>query len=299
VVLMLCAAAALLVSRGPDPMPRLPALGVILVMPLAAWGNTAAMNGPHEYTFASYWAWTVASIFLTVLALRGRIGMAWVGQLLVTLVYASWPSYGAGQLAWPVGGYAVYQFLVLGAGSLMAVGLRRQVRLINELRARTIELDKAHAHAHGKYRERTGQLAYLNRAVLPTLQHAARGGDFSPEERFAALILEARLRDQIRAPILATAELLDLAAAARRRGTEVILLDDGGLSADPADSGKVEEVREHVAQVLESARGGKVTVRILPPGRVSVCTIVIDHPENYLRTEIPAEFRSPSAQERR
>lgn len=92
---------------------------------------------------------------------------------------------------------------------------------------------------------------------------AAAGRTFSADRRAECLLLNARLRDSLRAPALSTPELSDAAHRARQRGATVVLLDDGALVDEPEPV--VTRIREAVMHVLDSGTAAAVTVRVLPP----------------------------------
>ena len=64
----------------------------------------------------------------------------------------------------------------------------------------------------------------------------------------------------------------------------MLLLDDGGLVQAP--TGLVSTVVQRAQQQLEAAESGAVTVRVLPPGRETVATIVVDSHAGMCRIEI-------------
>ncbi|GGC56340.1 hypothetical protein IEU95_08165 [Hoyosella rhizosphaerae] len=65
----------------------------------------------------------------------------------------------------------------------------------------------------------------------------------------------------------------------------VTLLDDGGL--EHRDPDLVSVVHATVIVRLEQIIAGRITVRILPSGRESVCTIVEDSPRGAERIDVP------------
>src|SRR5690606_40103107 len=107
--------------------------------------------------------------------------------------------------------------------------------------------------------------AELDKVARPILERIAGGADLDPAERRECRLLEAELRDRLRAPELATEEIGRAARVARARGVEVVLLDDGGF-ADVPDAVREQVVELAVAE-LTRAESGTVTVRVLPPGR--------------------------------
>ncbi|UYP19759.1 hypothetical protein OED52_04160 [Rhodococcus sp. Z13] len=92
-------------------------------------------------------------------------------------------------------------------------------------------------------------------------------------ERIECELLEARLRDSLRAPVLGAPEVAEAAAAARRRGVEVVLLDDHAM--DPVPDEIRREVYREVVDTLDSVWSGSVTVRVLPPGRGAMVTMLL------------------------
>ncbi|WP_280385976.1 hypothetical protein [Nocardia wallacei] len=119
------------------------------------------------------------------------------------------------------------------------------------------------------------------------LERIAAGDDLTGTERHESRLLEAELRDSLRAPALTTAALAAATRGARGRGVEVLLLDDGGLSE--AADGLVSTVLDTAAQQLDKANAGSITVRILPPGRHVLATILVDGPSEMRRIEIDHE----------
>ncbi|MFD6674871.1 hypothetical protein ACFWDA_10925 [Rhodococcus zopfii] len=61
--------------------------------------------------------------------------------------------------------------------------------------------------------------------------------------------------------------------AARRHGVEVFLLDDHGM--DGAEPAVQERVRGAVADELAAVADGSVTVRVLPPGRAAMVSVLV------------------------
>ena len=97
----------------------------------------------------------------------------------------------------------------------------------------------------------------VRRRVAPLLTRIADGAVPTRPMQVEAGLLEAQLRDEIRAPFFTGTPVIDDAREARRRGIEVILLDDsGGAGALPA--GLHREVLELVSSVLTCTMAGRV-----------------------------------------
>lgn len=131
--------------------------------------------------------------------------------------------------------------------------------------------------------------ARLQRALqdsLPILQVIVdKKGEISPDQISEARLLEAQLRDDIRGRALNTDAIKLAVRAARKRGVEVQLLDDGGLEA--VSSQRWAEIESAVVDVLHRVKRGRVVVRA-SEGRdwnVTVAAIQkeVDQPEVFLR----------------
>ncbi|MBD8506748.1 hypothetical protein HT102_09640 [Hoyosella sp. G463] len=281
-VLCLFAALALLLLPRSDPLPAGAAAGCGLVLLLAAAATVVPLAQPGAYSVTTMWPWAVSTVALAFMAVRGRLGIAWLAAIAIAAAYMAWQLQPGIDIARPISTELLWQFFLLMVCSLFAVTLRRQVRRINATRALAVQLAAERADADARRAERDEQLAYLATTARPLLEAMSGNGSIDHLAERARLI-EARLRDRIRARALAAEDVLDAAERARARGVEVTLLDDGGL--DPELAAKV---RARVTARLEQMVEGRITVRILPPGRKSVCTIVEDSPRGVERIEVPA-----------
>ena len=107
-------------------------------------------------------------------------------------------------------------------------------------------------------------------------------GEISQETRTLAARQGWAVRDVLRAPGLATTAVSDAVAQARDRGVQVRLLDDDPLARPVPDV-----LLDRVIDLLAPVTSGTVTVRITPPGRTSVITVVIDDGETSSRVDLP------------
>lgn len=228
------------------------------------------------------WAAFAFSYVLGVLALRGRIGAAWLGVAAVAVTIA------AVDLVLDVALGSLYVSIValstVAGASVCALILRptqRSLRLLHEDAAMRAAAEAAIAAEHA---ERVRQLDRLDEIARPLLERIARGDELSALEREECWLLEAELRDGLRAPRLVTDELNSAARGARARGVEVLLLDDGGFA------GVARAVRRQVVELavreLDAAEAGSVTIRVLPAGRRNIATVLASAPGGDRRTEI-------------
>ena len=106
----------------------------------------------------------------------------------------------------------------------------------------------------------------------------ANGANESWPEDFSKAVESmhaAELRDEIRAPFFTGTSIVTSAQAARRRGTEVILLDDSGDNTTIDDRTRANAVN-YVTKLLDLTQSNRVVIRLNPPRRPTLLTIVTD-----------------------
>ena len=108
---------------------------------------------------------------------------------------------------------------------------------------------------------------HVARRARPVLERIAASGQIDDALVLEALVLEAELRDEIRAACFTGTEVPVSAGRARRRGVEVILFDD---SAGRLKRSELDRAVEAVVGVLEGCRSGRVVVRVPPVSRREV-----------------------------
>lgn len=281
-LVVLLGAGLLVVIIPVDPLPLPATVPIVLAGPAAAALTLVGLDddgGSRQVTTTF-----AASYVLAVLVLRGRLGAAWIGvgataAVVVTVGLVQGLSGGA------IVGTMVPIATVAGV-SLFAVVMRPTQRSLRTLREEATLRAAAEATLAAENGERQRQLARLDRLARPMLDRIAAGGPLDAAEREECRLLEAELRDGLRAPQLMTDELSAAARGARSRGVEVVLLDDGGFAGVP------QWVRERVvdaaARELDAANTGAVTVRVLPMGRRVLATVLATGGAEDRRTEIDA-----------
>ncbi|MEU1980235.1 hypothetical protein [Nocardia sp. NPDC019395] len=278
IVVMLGAGAILMLLPG-DPLPWPATVMVIAAGPLAVVAthlNAAGEAQPQPLAVFP------ASYALAVLALRGRIAGAWVGAavIAVTLGFVDIVlGISIGSLV-----VSIIALASLAGATVCALILRptqRSLRLLHDDAAMRVA---AEATMAAEQSERVRQLGRLDAVARPMLERIAHGMELTPAERERCRLLEAELRDGLRAPQLVGDQLNAAARGARSRGVEVLLLDDGGFA------GVAAALRERVIALavreLDAANSGSVTVRVLPEGRRNLATILASAPDGDRRTEI-------------
>ncbi|GAB2635742.1 hypothetical protein [Nocardia goodfellowii] len=277
--LLLVAAGVLVLVIPVDPLPWPATVFVIGSGPVSTALTT--LNG-HSGWSRPVWTVFASSYVLAVLVLRGRLGAAWLGVAGIALVIV-----GAGVLGELRSGVlagSIVPIATVAGVSVCAALMRPTQRSLRLLREEATMRAAAEAGMAAENSERDRQLARLDKVARPILERIADGVALTAEEREQCRLLEAELRDGLRAPQLVTDELSGAARGARSRGVEVVLLDDGGFAGVPR--WVRERVIDAATRELDTANAGSVTVRVLPMGRRILATVLADTPDAARRTEI-------------
>ena len=235
---------------------------------------------------------------LAVLLLRGHRVQAWTAAVLIAGAFGLVAVRG-GEDVQIAGSLAVAGlFLVIGAqvfDVLVAPIRRSRATVHRESVDERLAVDRARA-ALVERRRGVGQVLEEVGPLLETIAGAggaggadATGGadgDAAEAARVAGLRLDARvaeagLRDRIRAPGLVSPETATAVAQARRRGVDVLLLDDSeqGWSGELLD-----QARTLLAEtVARSESGTRVVARLNPVGGTAVCGIRLRGPDGTVR----------------
>ncbi|WP_067660409.1 hypothetical protein [Nocardia harenae] len=281
-VLLFVLAGVVLVATPGDPMPLWATVVLVVACPAACALQFSAFSLPLQ-TPHQLWPVGASIVPYTFLCVRRRIVAGWIGGVSLTLVCLGWTTL-TGQSA----GKAI-SISVLNAGPLMmstlfAVTVVPAADTIYRLRAENTRRAAADAAAGAALAVRDARLRRLDRLVRPALDRIAAGPPFLDSEVAEFLVLEAHLRDTLRAPGLVGAELDAAVRAARERGVRVRLHDDGGLTGtDPLVR---ERIHRRIVEELGGVTDGVVTVRILPPGRRRAVTMVSSATEAVRRLDL-------------
>lgn len=283
VAALVCTSAAVaLITVDGDPMPLGVSVAVMSTGAVASLLVFAVIPVPAVHGIQMWWPMGMSTVVFAFLCVRGRIVLAWIGLLLMIATAALWAEATGQGFA-----YGVSQSFVNAAPVLMstvfAYTLRPLARSIYVLRDKSLVRIADEAAAAAIVEERDAQLDRLDGLARPLLERIACGDELGDDERLSSVLLEARLRDGLRAPALQDPVVVDAATAARRRGVDVVMLDDHGLDSVAAD--EQERIRRQVAVELDAVTGGSVTVRVLPPGRRALVTVLV-RGESVRRVEI-------------
>ena len=266
--------AVLLLRKWPDALlPRWVARLTVIVI-----GAVNFLVLPQIITtgwpgYAS-WCTGAGSDLSCGLLMRGRPVYAWAGSAATTLAVAYWVT-STERPPFMIFTYMLGHYFTLASWHGVAYLSTRATTQIAATQRETAWL-QAQQHAHEEAdRIMTSRMASVRQRVTPLLTQIANGRAPTSELRSQAYLLEAELRDEIRAPFFTGTSIVTSAQAARRRGTEVILLDDSGDSTTIDDRTRANAVN-YVTKLLDLTQSNRVVIRLNPPRRPTLLTIVTD-----------------------
>jgi len=248
------------------PFGALVAFGAVATVIVANLGITPGHTDPY-----STWYVGGMSALLGVLAARGQSFLAWFAAFAVSiLVVLEDGVEGLAEVG--IEGMAI----LIAAASATAVALKRADKEVLELQEAERVAEAAISGAAAAGEERRVRLQSVLERALPALSYiSANRGEVSAEQQKQLLQLEASLRDDIRGRTLLNGVVRDAATAARSRGIEVLIMDEGGLSDIP--DLQLENILDKVASAINSVSAGKVVVRS-PRGEQWLVTVMATRP---------------------
>ncbi len=291
-VLVCVSAAFVLVGVEGDPLPLGPALALMCTGAVSCGALFSVVpTGPTDRP-VQLWTFGMSATVLVFMCVRGRALLAWIGFILMLATSVVWAQEtGAGA------GYGLSVSLINAGpvlmGTVFAYTIRPLAVSIYRLRARSTQRIARESAAAALLDERDAQLARLDALARPMLSIIASGRTLQDEDRIRCALLEARLRDMLRAPALQDPAVVEAAQAARLRGVEVVMLDDKGMDDAPPEVHR--RVHRAVVDCLDEMWSGAVTVRVLPPGRHALVTMLLRGHADVRRIELD---RSGSVLER-
>lgn len=203
------------------------------------------------------WYVTAVGLLLGALAVRGRTNFA----IYSGVVFSAEVVYFGGLDYLPKSGLSGAVILI-AACIAISRGLDSAAKEISLAQSKSaqelasIEEDKTLAEAH------EFAINVALKSTLPTLKKIAAGKSFSKEQRAGYAATEVLLRDEISGGRLVNRAVKRAVAAARARGVDVALLDEGGLeSKSPED---LQDLLDLVVSALNGINTGRVTVRTQP-----------------------------------
>ena len=255
----------LLVRRWEGAMPTSAAWAVAAAIGVAG-GAQLAVIVSRPMPGWDHWTAGAGTFLACGLVLRGRGRQAWAAMALMLAGTTAWVLATGGSLL-VVGAYNGGHVLTLAVWGLTAMWSERAYREIGFQQRRLQSLRAQRLAEEEAERVLAEARASVARRALPVLREIA-SGVIDEGVRTRARLLEAELRDEIRAACFAGTAVAEAARRARSRGVDVVLLDDDGSSS----SGALEESERArlvgaVVEFLEGVECGRVVVRVPPRSR--------------------------------
>jgi len=272
------ATVTLLVARA-DPLSRPLTIALTLSVPMST--ALVMFNLPPEPDpMAMTWHFAGGAVTATFLCVGGRTPAAWIAMCAMIAVAAGWAQHTGHGIGYGLA-MSVINFGPLLMSTFFAYTIRPAAKQIFQLHEESTRQAAADAAATAALEVRREQTAGLDRIVRPMLHRIAGPDPLDAEDRAECRLVEAQLRDNLRAPALSVAAITTAARGARARGVDVVLVDDHGLDdAAPEVNSRLITL---VAAELAGAESGSVMVRVLPPHRPLLATIVVNHPADGIR----------------
>lgn len=268
-VLVALAASGILIVRARGRGRTAGAL--VTVLPVAAGLTGIALN-PAPAGYEQVWFLPAVGLLLGAIALRahplaatiGTVGLL-AGAILITSL--------AGSHSVALALATARTVLIVSLAILIALVIQRARDLSVRASERAVSAIRASARDAAAQREIERRASDLDVHARPVLERLAAGEVLSPADRSFAGAVEGRLRDGYRAHALSREPLVDAVMDARRRGVDVVLLDDSEDAeyADEVCAAIADWMTPYVEQALERFVG-----RLLPPGRTLVARAVVD-----------------------
>jgi hypothetical protein len=240
-------------------------LAVCIAIPLLVTSelDASASNG--------YATWHVAAVgtLMTIVAVRRRQVFAWLGVGFLTLQTVLW----SGNVL-SLGGLGVIGSVVwVAAAVLMTHALARAARDAQRFVRAEQQGAQWQAAQEAHLSERQRRLASTYRMAAPILTEIVQsGGNLTGQQRQECRLLEATMRDEIRGRQLLDDAVRREVRAARRRGTTVTLLDEGGLDDLAAEDR--DDILQRLAAAIRHARVDTLIVRTVPRSMQTAVTVV-------------------------
>ncbi|WP_062077346.1 hypothetical protein [Demequina globuliformis] len=281
-VVLISAAGLLVVRHRPSPFPL---SDCFVILACLTAGNAMVFTNllDHDDLGRATWNLGSATWALFFVAMRGRIGIAWLGMAVMLAQCTEWAIRtdrgaltGLSMLDTHIG--------ILAVGSLFALSLRRTAQQITDLNHRTVDGASEAAAAAASAQIRRTRADELAQLVTPLLERIASGDDLSDAERGAMARAEAQLRDGVRGHAIALPSVVEATNRARERGVAVTLLDDRGSQV--ADGHAVARMVNAIVAALDATCTGDVTVRLHPEGRPVALTIRTSSGDDVTRVSL-------------
>lgn len=251
------------------PTPARAWLVVAIVVATTALSLVPVPRDEHRY--GDTWYVAACGFVLLALAVRGRPGVAVLGGLAAVMLSLSgvylWPNDVGDVLA-----STTRHLVILAIGVLLVLGTARTQARTTALRAEELAAVRAQVFRAAAARELRERSWALEEVIGRMLERLASGAELTEHERRECAALDGRLRDQYRGGRISRPPMIEAAMAARRRGVDVVLLDDA--SDRVLSETELDAIARWLADRLDAVPEGRFTGRILPRGRDGLASAV-------------------------
>ncbi|RFA11072.1 hypothetical protein B7R54_03645 [Subtercola boreus] len=270
VVAMVLYAAVTTISLWPTSPTTMPLWMASLCVVAGVAVTALVLSQLDGHVTNGYATWSVAAVgtLMTIVTVRRRPLFGWIGIVVLGIMMLAWSD----PLRLTTTGW-IGSAVWVGVAHALTHGLGRASR-DTTLFARA-ELDAAawHATQEAQLTEGRYRLDNMNRVAGPMLHHVVDlGGEISAEDRRECLHLEGAIRDEIRGRYLLNEDVRTEVLAARRRGIEVTLLDDGGLE-DLSDRAR-DRIHLRLATQISRSQADRLIVRTGVDSSTAAVTVV-------------------------
>lgn len=257
---------------------------------LVAWGSAATIGvtnllvlvmirGESQWPGWSGWCGGASMFLAALLLVRQRTVEAIVGCVALVVAVAAWVAiqnrppalvftFSVGHILSFIFWFVLVQWSGAAASAIeKSLKTEEQAHLERELQ---VSINSAMA----------AKLADVSLRARGTLE-AIRDDEMTDELAMEARLLEAELRDEIRAPFFTGTAVTAAARRARRRGIEVLLLDDrsaeGGLNIGKVSQNDLRNrIINQASVAIDGVKSGRVVVRVCPTNRRWAATILTE-----------------------
>lgn len=227
------------------------ALAIGLYLPFLV---TGALGGIAPLGYSTWHVAGVATL-MAIITIRQHPVMGWVGVGVLITQTLVW---GGVEVLFNSGVSGAF-LLVLAASATSGL-MSSAASAARDFLEKSLVTSAQTAATSAVNQERQRRIQETLNEALPILDRVVeRYGALTKEQRLEASLTESELRDQIRGRALQHPNLTAAVRAARLRGVEVQLLDDGGL--DGIAEQEREELLNRAARELNSVTRGKVVIR--------------------------------------
>lgn len=246
-----------------------------VVAALAVGANLVQLPCVTAGTLVSWqsWATGIGTLLMCVLALRRSSIPAWVGMAGICVAAALAAAVFVGGLS-DLFVFLVGHVFLLFLWQLLAAWSERSAHRIAEQNLLRRELEywmSVEEKVQELLRVTRGQ---LESRVRPLMDQVIGGHAHDPDVQLESLLIEAELRDELRAPCFTGSGVPARARELRARGLEVVLLDDSDGRLPPwQHTVMVEAVNAALHLASNSGDDGQVVVRVLPVSRPTLVVV--------------------------